>query len=96
VRGPRNPSPPTPAATSGVRQPGAWEGTARHWLVCGTRGGTSGAARLGRARRRRSPAGPALPCPAVPCLPRAAARCEASRAGASARTPAPRARRPTR
>lgn len=29
---PPTPLPPAPAATLGARQPGAWEGTARHWL----------------------------------------------------------------
>lgn len=74
---PPNPSVPAPA-TSGARQPSAWEGTARHWLVRGTRGGTS----AGR-QTRASPAAPGVQL-ALPCPPSAAPRCETPRAGASA------------
>lgn len=57
------PSPPVPAlATSGARQPGAWEGTACHWLVRGTRGGTSeGRQTLASPEAQKS----CLPCPAL-------------------------------
>nr|XP_013002881.1 tumor protein p53-inducible protein 11 isoform X1 [Cavia porcellus] len=84
-----SPSAPAPAATSGARQPGAWEGTVRHWLARGTRGGTCEAARVGRARRRRTPTRPALPCPG-----RLARRRDVRRRGPQVRPHGPPARGP--
>lgn len=59
--------PPAPAATLGARQPGAWEGTARHWLQRGTeRRDQRGPPDSGKPQPRgcRSQSSPALPCPA--------------------------------
>lgn len=86
---PRSAGPPSPLSRpprrppSGARQPGAWEGTARHWLVRGTeRRDQRGPPDSGKARPRRAPRA-VQPGPALPAR---AARCEAPR------PPRPRAR----
>uniref|UniRef100_A0A8C0AK37 Tumor protein p53-inducible protein 11 n=1 Tax=Bos mutus grunniens TaxID=30521 RepID=A0A8C0AK37_BOSMU len=70
---PGGPVPPTPLSRpprrppSGARQPGAWEGTARHWLVRGTeRRDQLGPPDSGKPRPHRAPRAvqPVLPCPA--------------------------------
>lgn len=70
---PGGPVPPTPLSRpprrppSGARQPGAWEGTARHWLVRGTeRRDQLGPPDSGKPRPHRAPRAvqPALPCSA--------------------------------
>lgn len=82
--GAQSPVPPTSLSRppqrppSGARQPGAWEGTARHWLLRGTeRRDQRGLPDSGKPRPlwvlRAAQPGPSLPCPAP------AARCERPR-----------------